>query len=158
MPEAQRIRNLLDVCPTGVDQRALASLIERGDYDRHVRRTRKAYQRRRALLTAALSHRLPGLAVEGIAAGMHLVLRLPPDEDDREVAVRARQAGMHVEPLSRFSMTGTAAGALVLGYGRIPERDIDTAVAALARVLRPAGSSPVRLQRPAGAGSRAVAE
>lgn len=136
MPEAQRIRNLLDVCPTVVDQQALALLIGRGDYDRHVRRARKAYRRRREHLTAALAGRMPELPVEGIAAGMHLVLRLPPGTSDVEVAARARAAGVHVEPLSDFSLTGTASGALVLGYGRIPERDIEAAVDALTRVLR----------------------
>jgi GntR family transcriptional regulator/MocR family aminotransferase len=157
VPEARRIRNLVDVCPTGVDQRALAALIERGDYDRHVRRTRKTYQRRRALLTAALADVLPGLPVEGIAAGMHLVLRLPHGTDDREVAARARRAGIHVEPMSGFSLTGAVSGALVLGYGRIPERNIDAAAAALAQILLPAVSQADRRRRPVrSAGSSGV--
>jgi DNA-binding transcriptional MocR family regulator len=69
---------------------------------------------------------------------VHLVLRLPTDVDDVEVAAAARNNAVHVEPLSSFSLTGRASGALVLGYGRVPERNIHAAVAALADVVRSA--------------------
>ncbi|WP_329239128.1 PLP-dependent aminotransferase family protein [Actinoallomurus sp. NBC_01490] len=136
MPRAQRIRNLLDVCPPSVEQRALAMMIERGDYDRHVRRARKEYRRRREQLIAALADRLPDLRIEGIAAGMHLLMRLPAGLDDATVAARALRRGVRVAPLSRFSHTGNARGGLVLGYGRIPERDLEAAVAALVTAIR----------------------
>jgi hypothetical protein len=58
--------------------------------------------------------------------------------------------------MSGFSLTGAVSGALVLGYGRIPERDVDLAVAALARILGSAGSLSGRL--PAGVGSGVVAQ
>lgn len=135
MPQAERIRLLLDVCPPAIDQRALAMMIERGDYDRHVRRVRKVYQRRREHLIAALAKHLPGFQVEGIAAGMHVLVRLPAGVDDTAVAARALGESVRAVPLSRFSVTGNARGGLVLGYGRINERDIDAAVAALAAVI-----------------------
>ncbi|WP_397561108.1 PLP-dependent aminotransferase family protein [Spongiactinospora sp. 9N601] len=136
MPQAQRIRNLMDVCPPAVEQQALAMMIERGDYDRHVRRARKAYRRRREQLIAALAERLPGLRVEGIAAGMHLLLRLPADLDDAAIAARALDKGVQVAPLSQFSHSGHPGSGLVLGYGRITERDMNPAVAALATAIR----------------------
>lgn len=136
VPEARRIRNLLDVCPPAVDQHALTAMIERGDYDRHVRRARKAYQRRREQLVAALAERLPGLPVEGIAAGMHLLMRLPAGLDDATIAARALARGVRVAPLSQFSHSGNSGGGVVLGYGRIAERDVAAAVAALATAIR----------------------
>ena len=136
MSQAQRIRHLLDVCPPAVDQHALAMMIDRGDYDRHVRRARRVYQRRREQLVAALAKRLPGFPVEGIAAGMHVLLRLPANLDDAAIAARALDRGVHLAPLSQFSPTGKARGGLVLGYGRITERDLDAAVATLAAVIR----------------------
>ncbi|GAA1338204.1 PLP-dependent aminotransferase family protein [Actinocatenispora thailandica] len=137
LPEARRIRHLMDVCPPAVDQEALALMIEHGHYDRHVRRARKTYQRRRRRLAEAVDERLPGCRIEGIAAGVHALLRLPPGANGAAVAERALDAGVSVAPLSRFALAATSFHGLVLGYGRIPEDRLDDAVAALASAIRP---------------------
>jgi GntR family transcriptional regulator/MocR family aminotransferase len=133
--EGVRAKHLLDTCSPVLEQRALARFMARGDYDRHVRRARGIYRRRCERLLAALDARLPGLPVEGVAAGMHVLLRLPPDVDDRVVAARAEQGGVRVVPLSRFSLSTPTSGGLVLGYGRIHEEAIDAAVTALATAI-----------------------
>ncbi len=43
-----------------LEQLALADLIARGEFDRHLRRMRPVYRRRRDALLAALARRLPG--------------------------------------------------------------------------------------------------
>jgi GntR family transcriptional regulator/MocR family aminotransferase len=133
--EAERVKHLLDVCSPAVDQLALARFVGRGDYDRHVRRARTVYGRRRDLLLAALAQHLPGLAVEGIAAGVHVLLRLPPGVADAAVAARAEEEGVRVAPLSEFCTAPPAAGGLVLGYGRLHEAAVEPAVRALAAIL-----------------------
>src|SRR5206468_1403897 len=45
--EAARAKRLLDDFSPALDQLTLAELLARGDYDRHVRRARAAYRRRR---------------------------------------------------------------------------------------------------------------
>jgi GntR family transcriptional regulator/MocR family aminotransferase len=85
---------------------------------------------------AALRRRLPDLPVEGIAAGLHLLARLPPDEDDEAVAIRAEQRGVRVTPLSRYTHTTDSGSGLVIGYGRIHEKAIPMAVRSLATALR----------------------
>jgi GntR family transcriptional regulator/MocR family aminotransferase len=134
--EAVEVKHLFDVCSPPLDQLALASFIARGDYDRHVRRVRGIYRRRRDRLLAALDAELPGFAVEGIAAGLHVVLRLVPGVDDQALASDAEREGVRVFPLSTYELARSERGALVLGYGRIHEDAIDEAVAALARVVR----------------------
>lgn len=136
MLRAEHIRRLLDVCPPAIDQQALAMMIQRGDDDRHVRRARKVYQRRREQLIDALAKHLPEFQVEGIAAGMHVLVRLPAGVDDAAIAAHALGKSVRAAPLSRYSFAGNAQGGLVLGYGRITERDIDAAVATLAAVIR----------------------
>jgi GntR family transcriptional regulator/MocR family aminotransferase len=135
--EAERVKHLLDNCSPALDQRALARFLVRGDHDRHVRRARTVYRRRRDRLLAALAARLPGLPVEGVAAGMHVLLCLPPGVDDRAVAAEAEDAGVRVPPLSRYALAASDRGGLVIGYGRVHEDALDPAVAALARVLLP---------------------
>ena len=133
--EGQRVKHLLDVCSPALEQHALARYIERGDYDRHVRRARGIYRRRCERLLAALERHLSGSEVEGIAAGMHVLLRLPPGVDDRAVAAGAEERGVRVIPLSQFSLSGSTGGGLVLGYGRIHEHALEPAVRELFRAI-----------------------
>ncbi len=60
-----------------VDQATLAELLASGEMDRHIRRMVTTYRRRRDRLAAAVGAFLPGWALTGAAAGLHLVLRLP---------------------------------------------------------------------------------
>jgi GntR family transcriptional regulator/MocR family aminotransferase len=80
---------------------------------------------------------LAGADVEGIAAGLHAVVRLPPGSDERATILAARRGGVAVEGLSEFRHTALAApAALVLGYANLPEPAIARAIAELARALR----------------------
>jgi len=134
--EAARAKALLDDFSPAVDQLALAELLERGDYDRHLRRARSVYRRRRDALLDALDRQLPELRVEGIAAGVHLVLRLPAGVSDVEVADGAKRARIRVPPLSAFRLEPSAEGGLVVGYGRLHETAVEPAAKALAAVVR----------------------
>jgi GntR family transcriptional regulator/MocR family aminotransferase len=87
--EAADTKHLLDICSPPIEQRALAHLIRVGEYERHIRRARGTYRLRRDVLMAALRRHLPDLQVEGIAAGLHVLVRFPQDEDDEAVAMRA---------------------------------------------------------------------
>jgi len=58
-----------------INQLALADLLNRGDYDRHVRHQRRSYQRRRADMHALLAQ-VPWLQVAPGEAGMHLVANI----------------------------------------------------------------------------------
>jgi GntR family transcriptional regulator / MocR family aminotransferase len=79
--------------PSSIDQLVLADLIETGGYDRHVRRMRGVYRRRRDRVLAAVD---PGLVRGGIAAGLHLALQFPPaGADVLDDATIARVAGRH---------------------------------------------------------------
>jgi GntR family transcriptional regulator/MocR family aminotransferase len=136
--EAARIKALLDAGSPALDQRALATVIRSGDYERHLRRARAVYRRRHDELWLALRTCLPALHVQGVAAGLHLLLRLPPGANDLAVAAACERAAIRVSPLSAFTR-GEAGLGLVLGYGRLPEADAAAAVRALAGVLARSG-------------------
>jgi GntR family transcriptional regulator / MocR family aminotransferase len=134
--EATEIKHLLDVCSPSIEQRALTHLIRSGEYERHIRRARSTYRRRRDALMAALERYVPDLPVEGIAAGLHVLVRLAPTEDDEVVATRAERRSVRVTPLSKYTRGAGAGAGLVIGYGRIHEGAIPPAVRALALALR----------------------
>ena len=88
-------KRLSDLGSPVLEQLTLAAFLERGELDRHLRRTRPAYRRRRDALLAALS----GLEVEGVAAGLHVLARLPPGLTEAEAVAAAAARGVAVDPL-----------------------------------------------------------
>jgi GntR family transcriptional regulator/MocR family aminotransferase len=113
-----------------IDQLALAGFIERGELDRHLRRMRGSYRRRRDALVAGLAEHLPDLTLEGIPAGLHVATRLPGDVALGPLLERAWAA--HVGLLG-FEHGGVAR--LLLGYANLPEPSVAPGVRALAAVV-----------------------
>jgi GntR family transcriptional regulator / MocR family aminotransferase len=119
-----------------LDQLALAALLESGRYDRHLRRMRGVYGRRRAALVDALGRHARGVRLTGLAAGFHAVAHLPERADERAVvaAARERLVGLHAMGEYRAS-AAVAPPQLVLGFGNVGERAIEPAIAAIADLL-----------------------
>ncbi|WP_019630191.1 PLP-dependent aminotransferase family protein [Actinomadura atramentaria] len=99
-------------------QEALRVLLARGDLDRHVRRMRGEYARRRAVATDALA----GLDLRGDTAGLHLVVALPAGAAER-VRREAAERGVLVDALGRYQTTEPELSGLVIGYGAAPDAD-----------------------------------
>jgi GntR family transcriptional regulator/MocR family aminotransferase len=117
-----------------IEQLALADFLERGELDRHLRRTRLSYRRRRDELVAALGQHLPDVRPSGIAAGIHLVAHLPPGTDEHEVVEAARARGIGLQGLGEHRMR-PGPPALLLGYGRVAEPSIEPGVRELAAAV-----------------------
>lgn len=120
--------------PASLQQLALADLVQRGELDRHLRRQRRRYRRRRDALLAELARQLPQLSVRGAAAGLFVVLRLADDCDEAAVLAAARAAGLALEG------GGGDRPTLVIGYANLPEAGVGRAVEALAASLRAAAA------------------
>ena len=95
---------------SSLDQLTLAEFFASGAYDRQVRRVRLAYRRRRDRLVAAVRAAAPQVRVTGIAAGLHALLRLPPDKQEDALVARAIRHGLAVEGLSAYRMGGDGGG------------------------------------------------
>jgi GntR family transcriptional regulator / MocR family aminotransferase len=120
--------------PSVLTQAAYAALLERGEIDRHLRRTRRKYHARRDALVAALTEWLPGGRVSGASAGLHVIARLPDGSDEVAIADAAARRGVAVHTLHRdCAVKAPAAPALVLGYGLIAEPAIPRGVEELAQ-------------------------
>lgn len=121
---------------SAIDQLVLAEFLTSGAYDRHVRRARLVYRRRRDRLVAALEREAPGVRVTGVAAGLHALLELPPGQKEEDVVARAAGHSLALEGLAGYRTGGPRHGpALVLGYATPPEHAFSAAVARLAAVL-----------------------
>ncbi|MFD8721056.1 PLP-dependent aminotransferase family protein [Streptomyces sp. NPDC059629] len=135
--EVTEAKGGVDTCGAP-DQLTLAEFITSGAYDRHVRASRSRYRRRRDELVAALAERAPAIRVTGIAAGLHIVLRLPPGTR-RRVIRAAAERGLAVEGLTPRHRHPAAAvtppDALVLGYGTPADHAWSGALDTLCTVL-----------------------
>ncbi|MDW6058260.1 PLP-dependent aminotransferase family protein [Streptomyces sp. FXJ1.4098] len=97
-------KRTMDLGNPTLDQALLADFIERGDYDRQLRRCQRAYRERRDALVAALAEHFPGTEVTGIAAGLHVIARLPRRYGPQAPFLeRAARAGVALRPLADFT-------------------------------------------------------
>jgi GntR family transcriptional regulator/MocR family aminotransferase len=118
-----------------LDQLALAELITRGEFDRHLRRMRPVYRRRRDALLAALARRLPWLEPSGISAGLHLVTWLPPHIDEAKVVEAASCAGVGIDAVGPYRIASSGPGGLIFGYATASEQAIVEGIDILAHVI-----------------------
>ena len=125
-----------------MDQLAFADFIARGELDRHLRRMRPIYRRRRDLVVAALARHLPELQPVGAAAGLHVLTWLHPTDDPAAIVAAAAQSGIglgHVEPGTGGDPRSP--GGLVFGYGTISESSIEPGIRRLARLIDAHGAA-----------------
>ncbi|WP_425348275.1 aminotransferase class I/II-fold pyridoxal phosphate-dependent enzyme, partial [Streptomyces palmae] len=120
-----------------LDQLTLADFIACGAYDRHLRRMRLSYRRRRDQLVTTLAERAPHIRVSGIAAGLHAVLELPPGTE-QDTLRAARRHGLAVDGLAGYRHPDSPMpprDGLVIGYGTPPEHSFTAALHALCLAL-----------------------
>lgn len=128
--ELVRKRWATDLGSPVLPQLALAELIDTGVLERHLRRLRLRHRERRDAAVAAIGRHLPGCRVEGVAAGLHLLVRLPDRIDDAALATRAAAEGIAVKPLSEHRFAPGPPG-LVIGYGPHPPARLEQALKTL---------------------------
>ena len=128
---------LSDRGTSGLDQLALAALLRSGRYDRHLRKMRGVYARRRTALIEALERHAPGVRLTGLAAGFHAVAHLPEGADEDAVVAQALRRSVGLYGMAPFRAARVPAPPqLVLGFGLTGERAIEAGIAAVADLLR----------------------
>ncbi|MGW0334939.1 MocR-like pyridoxine biosynthesis transcription factor PdxR [Streptomyces sp. NPDC003011] len=136
-------KRTLDLGHPSLDQALFARFVERGDYDRQLRRCQRAYRERRDALVAALEEHFPGTEVSGIAAGLHVIAALPERYGPQErFLTDLAAAGVTVRPLSdcrhaRAEADGKGEVRLVLGYAHLSPARIRDGVRMMAAAVAP---------------------
>ena len=130
-------RVLMDRHPPSADQYVLASFMAQGHLDRHIRKMRGVYAEKRRVLTDAINAQVSAelATLHPSDQGMHMLLWLKADVDDRQVARKAAEAGIAVGALSPMYSPGSGKNGLILGLGGYTEQQIHQAAQKLNRVL-----------------------
>jgi GntR family transcriptional regulator / MocR family aminotransferase len=118
-----------------LDQLTFADFIQRGEFDRHLRRMRPMYRSRRDALLEALAQHLPELEPAGIAAGLHLVAWLPDELDEAALIEAAAGQGVAVAGVTAYRLAPAERGGLIFGYSNLSEREIADGATRLGRAV-----------------------
>jgi GntR family transcriptional regulator/MocR family aminotransferase len=130
-------KDLADCGTSRIEQRAFADFLTRGELDRHLRRMRAPYRRRRDLLVQTLEDALPEATIRGIAAGLLAAVELPGDYDEQAILAEARVRGIDLETMGVFWIEpGSGPPTLLVGIGQLPEPAIVPAIGELAQAVR----------------------
>jgi GntR family transcriptional regulator / MocR family aminotransferase len=127
----------------GLDQEALALLMETGRFDRHLRRVREIYRARRDVLAAEAELAFGQGQLQGLAAGCHALLRLPDGTSEGAIVETASSMGVRVNGLGHYRFQSADAEAepdplppaLVLGFGNVTEHRISRGIRTLAKAV-----------------------
>jgi len=125
----QRAKWLADRHTAHLEQAALADFIREGHMERHIRRMRRVYKRRREAFLDALTRAFGDRAtVAGDASGMHLVVRF----DTGGIAARAARGGVHLVSTRAYYAGEAPAHEFIVRFTGLGERSIREAVKRLA--------------------------
>jgi len=125
----QRAKWLADRHSAQLEQAALTDFIREGHLERHIRRMRRVYTRRREVFLDALTRAFGDrAAVLGDAAGMHLVVRF----DSAAVEARAARAGVHLVSTRGYYAGAAPPHEFMVRFTGLSERGLREAVRRLA--------------------------
>jgi GntR family transcriptional regulator/MocR family aminotransferase len=129
-------RVLIDRQGDAVLECAVAELIEDGDLQRHVRRTRRVYQRRRDALCELVDRELSSvLEYARPAGGLALWAKVSATVNVEAWRKRSAARGAYFQIGTEFSVDGAPVQAVRLGYAVVDERSMRTAVRRMAESL-----------------------
>ncbi|WP_442811332.1 MocR-like pyridoxine biosynthesis transcription factor PdxR [Streptosporangium sp. NBC_01756] len=114
---------------SGPAQQAVAVMLEGGDLDRHLRRMRLEYARRRAAIVDVLGPR-----VMGDTAGLHVMIELPAGIIP-SLLTEAAERGVLLDSTARHHHGEVRRHGLVIGYGSASLADVRRGITVIADLI-----------------------
>lgn len=117
-------------------QAGLASYLEKGGYDKHLRRLRQTLAEQQAQFAQAIGHHFPsGTRATRPAGGYFLWVELPQEVNALEIHRDALSLGISVAPGPIFSAQRAFTNCLRLNYGHAWDARCEQAIATLGRLV-----------------------
>jgi len=136
-------KKLVDRGAPTLTQAAVADFITEGHFERHLRRLRKAYGRRRQVLIHTLQSRLAGkIQYSDVAAGLHVMVYLSQEYDEVEVVRKAAEAGVGVYPGQSYHIKKAPGPSILLGFSGLNEKEIKEGIRRFATILEQIAGNP----------------
>lgn len=126
VPQIRELKRLADHHSNSVYQLALVRFIENGEFDRHIRRMKKEYRKRRNFVLELLSSYFGDkIHVFGATAGMHLVVEFRNVSFTEEIIRNLLQSGVYIVPVENHSLIKEQhTHQIILGYAGLQNEKI----------------------------------
>ena len=153
VPEAMRKaihseHRLADHGAPRIEQNTLATFIDDGDLDRHLRRMRLIYRDRRNALVSAIEEFLPEASIDGISAGLHAVVRLPERIAEHAVSSEVARRGVQIEFMSKWYVRKQERpSAILVGYAQSEGSTLRAGIRILADAIHSMDRASARRRR-----------
>lgn len=118
-------------------QYAVASLMQHGEFLRHLSKMRRLYKERQTILRTALQpllQRDPRLQLLGGYCGMHLLLLLPNDVNETKLLADMQTLGYAMSAFSEYFQQSPKQKGILLGYGNTSDINLKLGVEKLTEV------------------------
>lgn len=139
VPLFNKFKRIVDGGISAQQQVAMGLFMQSGAYSRHLRRMRKLYKKRKAILDPLMQQMLPMLSLIPSEGGMHSVYHFQGGQDDVAIAREANQYGLGVRPLSSYQRNDVTKHAsysgLIIGYAGTTEEHIQKGVIKLRHII-----------------------
>jgi len=155
---ALQLRSLQGAHPPTAVQAAMHQFVTDGGLERHLRRNRREYRERHAIVGARLAELVSnGLLTHASLgnAGLHCMVRLPDGVEEAAVKDRARDGGVALGDLGESWAGPRRWEGLVIGYGAVSTAELPEALDIVAAAVSgpPASSGrSIGTRRPGGTG------
>ncbi|MBL6008989.1 GntR family transcriptional regulator [Bacillus halotolerans] len=129
----------LQTC-SSLTQLALQEFIESGEYQKHIKKMKQHYKEKRERLISALESEFGGeITVKGANAGLHFVTEFYTCRTEQEILAHAAAQQLEIFGMSRFRLKESRPQpdkpALIIGFARLREEDIQEGVQRLRRAV-----------------------
>lgn len=140
VPQMRELKRLADHHSNSIYQLALMHFIENGDLERHIRRMKREYRRRRNTLLNLLKEFFGNqVHICGTAAGMHIVVSFDNIFFTEELIKKLLEEGVYLVPVERHALTnGNHLNQIILGYASLTEEEMRTGIKKLKESCIPA--------------------
>ncbi|MEO0535795.1 MAG: PLP-dependent aminotransferase family protein [Cyanobacteria bacterium P01_A01_bin.123] len=129
-------KRLLDRHSPSLEQLVLADFINQGHLERHLRRMRTLYGKRRQALLNSLQTKLgKHVSILGDAAGIHLMVQLHTNISDQDILTFGAQRGLGLTSAASFYLKPGGKGEFLFGYANLAPEKIDQGIEQLAQIL-----------------------
>ncbi|MBC7996683.1 MAG: PLP-dependent aminotransferase family protein, partial [Leptolyngbya sp.] len=118
-----------------LEQQVLCDFLVQGHMDRHVRRMRKLYERKRKTVIDALKNHFGSrISVLGDAAGINVVMRIKTRLSDDAIVEQAAQAGIGISSTSHCYLGKSPRGEFLFNYADLQDAQIEYCILRLAEI------------------------
>lgn len=127
-----------DLHTPSLNQMLLTRFIEEGLLERHIRKMRKVYMKRREFLREVLVREFgQSVEISGDSTGLHLIVKFKEVEFTEDLIERLYQNHVKVYPVEHHAIDkGRHVNKVILGYGNLREEEIETGIGRLRSTLR----------------------